>query len=156
MNVRRSNASFSLCRCLLFTPALRPAWFEKARASGADGVIIDLEDSIGLSRKAEARTLAISYLAESAEDGFVRCLRVNSVRTVDGLRDITAILEANINPDILIIPKVESAAEICILDELLSGPFSSIVFVALIETALGLSAADEIAKAHSRMGGLIF
>jgi (S)-citramalyl-CoA lyase len=151
------RADFSFCRCLLFTPALRPAWFEKARASGADGLIVDLEDSIGPSRKAEARAIAVRYFAESVvEDQFTRCLRINSLRTADGLRDITAILEANIRPEMLIIPKVESAEEVCILHELLSGEFSSIVFVALVETAVGLSAADQIANAHGRLGGLIF
>ncbi|MCX7125187.1 MAG: CoA ester lyase [Gammaproteobacteria bacterium] len=141
-------------RCLLFTPANHPERFEKAKTLGADGLIIDLEDAISLPEKDNARKTAIDYLKTRAQTpGFVQCLRVNSVRTRAGLKDLSALCDQNVRPDILLLPKVESAAEIEIINELLAP--NTIPLLPLIESAKGLYHAHEIALVENVVG-LVF
>lgn len=147
-----------LSRCLLFTPANRPERFPKAKELGADGLIIDLEDAISLPEKDSAREQAIKYfISRPRSDGFVECLRINSIRTRAGLKDITKLCECAVQPamwpDILVLPKSQSANEIDILNELL-GP-NTVPLLPLIETAKGLEHAYEIARATNVIG-LIF
>ncbi len=62
-------------RCILFTPANRPERFEKAKLTGADGFVIDLEDAITLAEKDSAREIAINYFKDNRsipKDPFLR------------------------------------------------------------------------------------
>ena len=143
-----------LVRCLLFTPANHPERFEKAKTLGADGLIIDLEDAISLAEKESARKTAIDYLKTRIQTpGFVQCLRINSIRTRAGLKDLSALCDQNVRPDILLLPKVESAAEIEIINELLAP--NTIPLLPLIESAKGLYYAHEIAFVKNVVG-LVF
>lgn len=143
-----------LARCLLFTPANRPERFEKAKELHADGLIIDLEDAISLQEKDSAREQAISYLQGRTPSGrFIECLRINSIRTRAGLKDLSALCDANVRPDMLVLPKSESAHEIEIINEILAP--NTIPVLPLIETAKGLAQAHNIAKADNVVG-LIF
>jgi len=63
-------------------------------------------------------------------------LRINSLRTSAGLKDILSLIESSACPDVLILPKTESVEEIAILNELLTDQQTSII--PLIETAKGL------------------
>lgn len=142
-------------RALLFTPANRPERFENAKSSGADGVVLDLEDAISLKEKDEARNIVIQYFKSlSPEKIFLHCLRINSIKTPMGLKDISAIIDNRILPDILMIPKVESAEEIAILD-LLFKP-QSITYIALIETPKGLNNLENIVYASVNLQGICF
>lgn len=143
-----------LARCLLFTPANHPERFEKAKELHADGVIIDLEDAISLENKDSARKQAISYLQERPHSkNFIECLRINSIRTRAGLKDLSALCDSNMRPDMLVLPKSESAHEIEIINEILSP--NTIPIIPLIETAKGLSQAHKIAQCE-KVVGLIF
>lgn len=143
-----------LARCLLFTPANHPDRFEKAKTLGSDGLIIDLEDAIALSEKDHAREIAIDYLKKRVKSScFVECLRINSIRTPAGLKDLSALCDQLVQPDILVLPKVESAAEIDIINELLKP--NTIPLLPLIESAKGLYHAHEIALAKNVIG-LVF
>ena len=143
-----------LVRCLLFTPANHPERFEKAKTLGADGLIIDLEDAISLAEKESARKTAVDYLKTRTQTpGFVQCLRINSIRTRAGLKDVSALCDQNTRPDILVLPKVESAAEIEIINELLAP--NTISLLPLIESAKGLYHAHEIALVKNVVG-LVF
>ena len=143
-----------LVRCLLFTPANHPDRFEKAKTLGADGLIIDLEDAISLGEKDAARKIAVDYLKASTKTpGFVECLRVNSIRTRAGLKDLSALCDQNVRPDIMVLPKVESASEIEIINELLAP--NPISLLPLIESAKGLYHAHEIALVKNVVG-LVF
>jgi citrate lyase beta subunit len=86
----------SIVRSLLFTPADRPDRFPKGPASGADGVILDLEDGVGLPAKPAARKAALAFFADpmAAPVGFVWALRVNHVTTEAGLQDLLALRTA--------------------------------------------------------------
>jgi len=142
-------------RSLLFTPANKPERFEKAKIVGADGLIIDLEDSVTLAEKNHARDIVIGYLKTYKKDNnFIQCLRINSLKTPAGIKDITALVENHVLPDAIMLPKSEFAAEFRILDSLLGT--NSIPYLALIETAEGLYNAKEIASSSKNLGALVF
>lgn len=143
-------------RSLLFVPGLRPDRFRKAIVSGADAVCVDLEDAVALPHKDEARSMTLPLFAEGNPQGCERVVRINSLDTVHGLRDIEALTRLEHVPEAVMLPKVRSAAEIHLLDELLQGAAESIRFYAIIETNLGLENAFEIAGASPRMACLLF
>ncbi|GGI76492.1 HpcH/HpaI aldolase/citrate lyase family protein [Legionella impletisoli] len=141
-------------RCLLFTPANHPERFSKAHELGADGVIIDLEDAISLTDKDNARVKLINYLQNRPQyERFVQCLRINSLHTRAGLKDLTALCDEHVRPDILVLPKSENANEIEIINEILAP--HTVPILALIESAKGLQQAHNIADAKNVVG-LIF
>ncbi len=144
-------------RSLIFVPGLRPDMFPKALATGADIVCIDLEDAIAPEGKDEARDRTLALLAETqADDGVERMVRINSLNSADGLRDVLAILDSARPPSALMLPKVKSAAEVRLLDELLIGPCAAIRFHVIIETNDGLHVAYDIARACDRIDSLLF
>lgn len=145
-------------RSLIFMPGLKPEIFPKALASGADIACIDLEDGILPQDKNEARAKAIEVLGREGEvtGGVERILRINSLRSPEGLADIQAILQAPTPPSALMLPKVSAPEEIRILDELLTDSHSHIRFHVIIETNRGLDACYEIAQASDRIDSLLF
>ena len=146
----------SLTRSLLFTPADRPDRFTKGPSSGADGVVLDLEDGVGLPAKPAARKAALAFFADhpvAAPSGFVWALRLNHVTTQAGLEDLLALRDAN-KPAVVVLPKTESVAEIEIALAHLSANGAPTI-VALIESGRGLAAAEEIAT-HPAVAALAF
>lgn len=125
----------------LFVPGNRLDRYAKALASGADFVCIDLEDSVPLEHKGDARALALAAISKDEQQRLA--LRINGLRCSDGLEDILAAKDSRM-PAYFFIPMVESPAEIEILSSLL-GPDA--LFVPLIETARGLDSASDIAAA---------
>ena len=102
-------------RSLLFVPGDRPERFAKAAASGADAIILDLEDSVSLANKESARAAIADYLAGERE--VITLVRVN---TLDGhmtAADVAAIVAAR--PDAIMLPKAEGAPSIQQLDTIL-------------------------------------
>lgn len=142
-------------RSLLFTPANKPERFEKAKIIGADGLIIDLEDSVTLADKDEARRIVIEYLKSyKKDDNFIQCLRINSLKTPAGIKDLTDLIDNNVYPDAIMLPKSEYAAEFIILDSLIAP--KKIPYLALIETSKGLFNAKEIAASSTNLQALVF
>jgi (S)-citramalyl-CoA lyase len=131
---------------LLFVPGSRPERFAKALASGADLVCIDLEDAVGPADKEDARTAAIAALGDPRLG-----IRVNGLRTRFGLADLVALSQAPTKPPFLMVPMVESAAEIEIVHAVM-GP--DVPILPLIETVKGLSAAGDVA-ASKGIGGVM-
>lgn len=127
---------------LLFVPGSKPERFAKALACAADAVCIDLEDSVPAASKAEARAAAIAAIAEG--DSRLH-LRINAVSTRAGLEDLLALADAAVLPGVLLLPMVESAAEIRIVTSVLGERTPALV--PLIETASGLRGAVSIASA---------
>ncbi len=149
-------AARSLHRSLLFVPALRPDRFVKATRSGADVMCIDLEDAVPTMRKAEARALALPYLTRPDAHGARRFLRVNSPRSLEGVRDVLALVDGDATPDGLVVPKVETADEIRWLAGLLPPRLSRTEILPIVETADGLREVDAIVDASSRVSCLAF
>jgi citrate lyase subunit beta/citryl-CoA lyase len=95
-------------RSLLFVPGDREDRFAKAASSGADAIILDLEDSVVPGRKAEARAQVARYL-----QGEAPCLRLVRINPIDGplaQDDLDIVLPAR--PDGLVLPKAEGALSI--------------------------------------------
>ncbi len=145
----------SALRSILFVPGNRVDRFQKAQDSGADGVFIDLEDAVSQQNKILARNSTIDYFINNPiSSKGLRMIRINSIRTLEGLQDILALNESRIKPDAIALPKVESASEIEILDNLfMQNPLS---YVVMIESSVGLERAYEIAKASKNVVALCF
>jgi citrate lyase beta subunit len=140
---------------LLFTPGNRPERFAHAKEAGSDGIVIDLEDAIAWPDKDAARAMVVEYLQHSTPSpGFFRCVRINSMKTPAGLKDLSALIDNHLQPDAIMVPKAESTAEILMLDELFKP--RHMPYVALIETARGLQHAAEIAAASPHLVALSF
>lgn len=140
-----------LARSLLYTPATRPDRFGKALGSGADIVAVDLEDSVSPGDKAAARQNVLAWLAAPPSGRATRAVRINSTRTAHGLRDVLALLDAQAKPDLILLPKVEAAADLEQPTALLQGPMAEVRFIALIESARAFARLDEIARSTPRL-----
>lgn len=143
-------------RSLLFVPGLRPDRLRKAFVSGADCVCVDLEDAVAVDQKDEARRLTLPVFAEPRPQGCEAVVRINSLDTLHGLRDIDALTKLEKLPDAIMLPKVRSAAEIHLLDELLQGPCEQLKYHIIVETNVGLENIFEIAGASKRIVSLLF
>ena len=143
-------------RSLLFVPGLRPDRFAKALEAGADIVCVDMEDAVALPRKDEGRALTLPLFREQGHPHVEKMARINSLQTPHGLKDLQAIIESDLPPPSIMIPKVKSAEEIQIIEALLAtGPAREIRFCVIIETNQGLERAIEIAKASPRIDSMI-
>src|SRR5437016_3456193 len=103
-------------RSLLFVPADGGKKLDKAMASGADAVIVDLEDSIAPERKTEARARAAAFLKETVgQAARPRLLvRVNGLQTGLTDADLDAVVPAR--PDAILLPKAEGGAAVAHAD----------------------------------------
>ncbi|MCO1594564.1 CoA ester lyase [Micromonospora sp. RHAY321] len=130
----------------LYVPGDRPDRFAKAVASGADAVILDLEDAVVAGRKAYARDAVAEFLAE-AHPVPVQ-VRVNELTGPDVEADLVAVSG---RPGLagLRLPKVESAATLAALAGRVDVPLHP-----LVESALGLEAAYAIASAHPTVASI--
>ena len=93
-------------RSLLFVPADRPERFAKAAASGADAIIIDIEDSVAPPNKAKGRAAVSEFLASACETTII--VRVNPLATTES----NSSCSSSSNP-LLPDPEVALAAAIC-------------------------------------------
>jgi citrate lyase beta subunit len=134
-------------RSMLFVSGEKAERFSKAFASGADLVCIDLEDAVQPAQKAATRARVLEWLAASdnLDRAAASAVRLNGLRTPEGLRDALALVESEVSVDWLLLPKVESAADI----ECIAGwaPDSFRGLTALIETPVGVENALAIASA---------
>lgn len=142
-------------RSWLFTPATRPDRFPKAASTGADVVIIDLEDAVAPADKDGARQTALDYLSAKEATRPSWALRMNGLSTRAGLADIAALLDSAAKPEFLIMPKTESGAQVVMLDRLLQGANKPIRLVAIVESAPGLAAVNDIASATPRLAAVM-
>lgn len=138
-----------VARSLLFVPGHQPARFDKACQSGADAVVLDLEDAVPLDRKDEARQQVAEWLAARAADGGggrgrggpVTGVRVNAADTAWHAEDVAMCASAGVAA--LMQPKAEDAA---VLQSIAAALPSSLLWP-LIETARGIDRLDAIATA---------
>lgn len=142
-------------RSMLFVSGEKVERFAKAMTSGADLVCIDLEDAVHPDRKAEARVQVLRWLAANpaTTGGPRRAVRTNGMRTLEGLRDLLALAESGLPLDVVLLPKVEAAADLHAVQAWLPPQVSA--FVALLETPLAIEHAHAIAQAGGRLGALM-
>jgi citrate lyase beta subunit len=140
-----------LYRCILFVPGDRPERFEKALASGADAICIDLEDAVAPGRKELARSAVTRFLAEPRPEGTDVVVRVNDPDS-DSWKDDVSTVSAH-RPDALMIPKVRNEDGVKRAADVLGGVTRLLL---LIETAQGLDNVTWIAAATPAVSGLVF
>jgi citrate lyase subunit beta / citryl-CoA lyase len=147
-------------RSILFVPGHRPAWVEKAIASGAECVVLDLEDSVPAAEKAAARAVVAESIARvrrtNTEVGLL--VRVNPLAT----RLTGADLEAVVVPGLtgIFAPKIEQATDVLRYDALLDhfeqrNGVSGLEYIVPVETVQAIQNCREVALASPRVGAMI-
>ena len=154
-----THASPLLLRSLLFAPANEMRKTRKLGGSGADAVVLDLEDAVAREQKAAARPLARAALREIR--GPLRCVRVNAFDTGLTADDVAAVVCPEL--DVVVLPKTEAPVDLRRLDAMLDAaeaaadmPRGAVRVIPLIETCVGVTAGAEIARASTRTLALAF
>lgn len=151
-------------RSCLAVPGSSPKMIEKAKGLDADQVFLDLEDACAPLAKPGARKTIVAALNEGGWGSKIRVVRVNDLTTHWTYRDVVEVVEgAGENLDCIMLPKVQSAAQIAWLDLTLTQIEKTMGFEvgrigieAQIEDAAGLINVDEIAAASARTETIIF
>ncbi|MFJ3667399.1 HpcH/HpaI aldolase/citrate lyase family protein [Streptomyces sp. NPDC090106] len=121
-------------RSFLFVPGDRPERFAKAAGSGADAVVLDLEDAVAPA----ARPKALEHVLAWLDAGNPAVVRVNGVGTATHDAELAALAGRSV---VVMLPKTDSAAQVAAVRARVGQ------VLALVETAQGVTAADEICAA---------
>ncbi len=134
-------------RSVLYMPGSNERALEKARTLPADGVILDLEDSVAPDGKVEARTRVVEAVKAGGFGQREVIIRINGLETPWGMEDLDA--AASAKPDAILVPKVQSVEQLETvgrrLEELGTGPDTRVW--AMIETPLAILDIRAIAAA---------
>ncbi|MDX3433907.1 CoA ester lyase [Streptomyces sp. ME01-18a] len=136
------------------TSAHSPARFPAAHGCGADVALVDLEDSVPAAVGAQARQDAAAFFIAPAAAP-VLGFRISSPTTRDGIRDLAAVADYPVRPDIVLIPKTESPRDIEITAGVLDAPGYTPHLYGLIETPRALEDLPSIVRAP-RIAGVLF
>lgn len=157
------QAPARLNRSELAVPGSQPGMFEKAAASNADVIFLDLEDAVAPDEKAPARKNIIQALNDIDWGSKTMSIRINGLDTHYMYRDVVDVMEqAGDKLDLIMIPKVGTASDVYAVDMLVTqiedarGYSKRVGFEHIIETALGMQNITEIASASSRNESLHF
>jgi citrate lyase subunit beta/citryl-CoA lyase len=142
-------------RSVLYMPGANTRALEKARTLPADALIFDLEDAVAPDAKEAARTNVVAAAWSKAYGKREIVIRCNGIGTAWGEADVAAI--ATSGADAILVPKVESAAEVTHIVSLLdaSGAPPAMAIWAMMETPKGMLRAEEIAGAHPRLAAFV-
>ncbi|NIR89351.1 MAG: CoA ester lyase, partial [Gammaproteobacteria bacterium] len=145
---------------MIFVPGAEHRKLEKSLGFAADSLILDLEDSVVSARVREARERINEFLCRERRPEQEWTVRVHATDTLEFFGDLQAIAPAL--PDALILPKTNGPEDIILTDSLLAGyeeqvraERGRIRLLCIIETALGLRNAYDIARIRERVDGLI-
>lgn len=151
-----ASARDRLRRSRLYLPGNEPRYFINAGLHGPDAVILDLEDSVHHAEKDAARLLVRNVLRAVDFGAAERMVRINQLPL--GLVDLEEIVPQS--PDLILIPKVEAAAQVAEVSEAItriakqSGVTRPIWLMPILESALGIENAFAIATASERIAAL--
>ena len=140
----------------LYLPGNNPKMMINAGVHNPDGIILDLEDSVAPAKKIEARLLVRNALRQVNFYGSERMVRINQLP--DGLEDLKYIIPHNVH--VVLIPKCENALQIKQVEKEISNLINKheikqdIFLMPIIETALGVEKAFEIASASGNIVAL--
>jgi citrate lyase beta subunit len=150
-------------RSILSVPGSNWKMIQKGVASDADVALLDLEDAVTPDAKAAARSTVISAFTELDWGSKPRTFRMNALDTPYFYRDLIDIVEGSAGAvDLIIIPKVNRAEDVYVVDTLLTqieagiGLDRRIQVEAQIETAEGLVNCETIARSSERLVSLIY
>ena len=140
----------------LYIPGNTPAMMINAGLHSADGIILDLEDSVSPEKKDEARILVRNALRQVDFRGSERMVRINQGDT--GLKDLQAVLPHNVN--LILVPKCETSDQLLKVNTEISAirkklKLKNLVFLMpIVESALGIENSFEIARAAENIVAL--
>ena len=164
-HTRYAPARQRLQRSELAVPGSNPALFEKAAASDVDYVFLDLEDAVAPGDKVQARLNVIEGLRDIDWRGLGKTIsvRINGIDTHYMYRDVVDVVEqAGEHLDTILIPKVGVAADVYMVDAMVSqieeacGLTEKIGIEALIETTLGMANVESVAVSSPRLEAMHF
>lgn len=156
------QATARLHRSELAVPGSNPQMFEKAARSAADIIFLDVEDAVAPDDKAQARKNIIEALNDIDWGQKTMMVRINGLDTHYMYRDVVDIVEACPRLDMLLIPKVGTAADVYAVDMMVTQIETAmkrtkkIGFEVLIETALGMANVEAIAQSSRRLEAMSF
>jgi citrate lyase subunit beta/citryl-CoA lyase len=150
-----TDATFRPRRSVLYMPSSNAKALEKAKTLPVDGIIFDLEDAVAPDAKAQAREAAAAAVQSGAYGARELIIRVNGIGTEWHDADIAAAAAAG--PDVVLVPKVNSAEEVQRLVAALeaAGAPSKTSLWAMVETPIGMLNALSIAQASPRLTGFV-
>jgi citrate lyase subunit beta/citryl-CoA lyase len=140
-------------RSVLYMPGANERALEKAKTLPADALILDLEDAVAPDAKAEARKRVCAAVASGEYGERELVIRTNGLDTEWHADDLRAAAEAG--PDAILIPKVNSAAEVHQVERALSNAPDHTAIWAMVETPIAMLHAHEIASASPRLTVLV-
>lgn len=149
-------------RSVLATPGSNLRMIEKALASEADVVMIDLEDAVAPAEKAAARETVATALREGDWRGRPRTFRFNALDTPWFARDLVTVYDrAEGLVDLMVAPKASGPGDVQTVSTILTsleGPQrpNAIMLDVQIESAAGLSHCEVIAGCSARVASLVF
>jgi citrate lyase subunit beta / citryl-CoA lyase len=145
-------------RSLLFVPMTARRFIEGAARRGADGIILDLEDSVAISEKERARTLVAEAAQLVSRGGADVIVRINRPMRMT-VRDLEAVIGAGVQA--IALPKAESAQHVELVSEMIDEleaergiPIGTTKMLAMVETCSAFFHIHEIAKASPRLVAL--
>lgn len=143
-------------RSRLYLPGNEPKFYPNAGLHKPDGIILDLEDSVAPSEKEAARYIVRNTLCAVDFYGAERMVRINQLPR--GLDDLHFVVPHNVH--VILIPKCESAQTVIDVDEEINiikaekNISNNIFLMPIIESALGIIKAYEIASASDKVCAL--
>ncbi len=148
-----------LRRSMLFVPGSNAAMLSNSFIYQPDAIMFDLEDAVALKEKDSARLLVAHALQHPLYQEMETIVRINPLESEFGLLDLNAVVRAGV--DIVRMPKTERAEEVIALDQAITEieqacgrGVGSTKILAAIESALGITQANHIATASSRLIGI--
>ncbi|HLI11047.1 MAG TPA: CoA ester lyase [Alphaproteobacteria bacterium] len=151
-----------LNRSELAVPGSNPKLFEKAAASAADIVFLDLEDAVAPDEKEQARKNVIQAINDIDWGAKTLSLRINGLDTHYMYRDLVDVLEQTERLDLIMIPKIGTPADVYAVDMLVTQIETAkrrtkrLGLELIVETALGMQNVEAIAAASPRLEALHF
>jgi len=143
-------------RTALYIPGNNPAMVQQGGVYGADSILLDLEDAVALTEKDSARILVRNMIRDIDFYDTEIAVRINHIDTPFGMSDLEHMIP--VKPDAIRIPKIESKEDLMKVIEIIekiedqhSIPHDIIKLHPMIETAVGVKNAFEIASCHKRV-----
>ncbi len=164
-HTRHTPVRQRLQRSELAVPGSSPGMFEKAAASDADCVFLDLEDAVAPGEKEEARANVVGALGDIDWRGTGKTIsvRINGVSSQYMYRDVIEVVEqAGVHLDTIMIPMVGVPGDVYMVDALVTqvetamGMRHRIGIEVMIETALGMANVEAIATSSDRLEAMHF
>ena len=146
-------------RSMLFIPGNTPNLLMNGDVLGADSIILDLEDAVSPAEKDSARILVRNALKSLHYKGCEIIIRINPVETDYWMKDLDEIIP--LKPNMIMPPKVSGAQDvktvseyIAKLEEKCGFEKNTVKLIPLIETAMGVESAFQIASADERVAAM--